>query len=242
MELYFCPDYTRRCLDWAESHHCVHVMRHKIGDLIEVFDGKGSSWEAKIEKIENHQVFVSLLREIKEDSPSKKPLLVLIQSVLKNKAMHWLLQKVTEIGVDRIIPVISKRSLSAVEEGQQLKEKKWNEILIAAAKQSHRRKLPELFKISLLADALKEGFPSSLKLVAFLGKEARSLKEVMQCYSSRNVSSVVILIGPEGDFTGEEKNMVLNQGFIPVSLGNQVLRSETAALFLASVMNYELKL
>ncbi|TFE70746.1 hypothetical protein A7Q10_06330 [Methylacidiphilum caldifontis] len=216
-------------------------MRHKVGDLIEIFDGKGSSWVAQIQKIENNRVFVSLLKEKRPDSLSKKPLFILIQAVLKNKAMQFLLQKVTEIGVDQIIPVISGRSLFTKEERKQFKEKKWKDILIAAAKQSQQRKLPELFEISSLSDVLERDFSSSLKLVAFLGKESKSLKEIVKSHTSEDISSVAVLVGPEGDLTDEEKKFALDRGFIPVSLGNQILRSETAALFLLSILNYELR-
>ncbi|KIE58840.1 hypothetical protein A946_05380 [Methylacidiphilum kamchatkense Kam1] len=241
MDLYFCQDYAQGYLDVAESHHCIHVKRHKIGDIIEVFDGTGGSWEAQIKKIENKKVFLTLLREHPPLFVAKGPRLILIQSILKNKAMQFLLQKVTEVGVDQIIPIVSERTQFSKEEKKQAKERKWKEILLAAVKQSHQKKFPELSEMATFTDILKREFPFSLKLMAYLGPEAKPLKEILNSHAQKKLSSVIILVGPEGDFTEKEKAAALSHGFVPINLGNQILRSETAALFLLSILNYELR-
>ena len=159
--------------------------------------------------------------------------------------MDLIVQKATELGVGKIVPLLSERTVVLLEkEESEKKREKWKQVVIEAAKQSGQNWLPEV-----VAPVSPKHFFSTfdeyeLPLVASLQRDARSLKKVLATFRDlhgRRPRTALILIGPEGDFTPAETSWAKSAGCIPVSLGPIVLRAETAAIFSLSVLSYELQ-
>ncbi len=241
MKRYFCPQPETQRLNQAESHHCLHVMRQKVGDFFSVFDGKGSEWKVQLDAIEKGEV---LFKKIEERKISPAPFSIcLAQGITKNKSMDFIIQKATELGVSEIIPLISARSISQLGNKElEGRRQKWEQLTIEAAKQCGQNWLPQMHPLQkpdkFFANAK---LMNAIKLMGSLQDEARSLKEVIRNFFSANSTAkkVIMMVGPEGDFTSEEIAAAQAAGFIPVSFGATILRAETAALYSLSVLLYE---
>lgn len=209
----------------STSHHLVKVLRVKVDDLIEVFDGKGNRFEAQITEI-GKQVTLKLLRKlvISTESPLKIRLLI---AVGKGDKMDWIVQKATELGVTEIQPITTSRcEVRLSEERWQKKIHHWQEIVINACEQSGRDYLPLVNNIANLSKSLQEG-DNYLKILLHPNQQA----ERLQIITSQNQSNqLILLIGPEGGFDDKEVKLALASGFRLASLGPRILRMETAAL------------
>jgi len=237
MERFYCPDLDAGHLDEDESRHCGKVLRHVAGDFVTAFDGKGKEWKVRL--TEEKGKLWHFRRATETVSAAPKSRLILAQAVPKTKAMDLILQKAVELGVSEIAPLQSDRAVSRTEAGEaEEKVAKWQTTVIEAAKQSGQNWLPQLHPLRKPRDFFAEVKNVPLKLIASLQPEARPLKETLR--EAGPVNGVVIMIGPEGDFTPAEIGEARAAGFLPVSLGDLVLRSETAALYSLGVLKYEL--
>ena len=243
MDRYHCPDLEAGHLDEAESHHCGRVMRHVAGDFVTAFDGKGEEWKVKL--TEEKGKFWHFKKLTASKSPAPACRIVLAQAVPKTRAMDLILQKATELGVSEIAPLQSDRVVSRSGDAEEAKEKvsKWQDAVTEAAKQSGQNWLPVIAPLRKPRDFFSEVQKAPLKLIASLQAEARPLKETLReaLAEGKTPHTVVIMIGPEGDFTPAEIGEARANGFLPVSLGNLVLRSETAALYSLGILKYELE-
>ncbi|HEY8965159.1 MAG TPA: RsmE family RNA methyltransferase [Candidatus Methylacidiphilales bacterium] len=243
MDRYYCPDLEAGHLDEAESHHCGRVMRHAAGDFVTIFDGKGEEWKVKLSEEKGKLWHFKKLTAAKSPAPACR--IVLAQAVPKNRAMDLILQKATELGVAEIAPLQSDRVVSRSGDAEAAAEKvsKWRETVIEAAKQSGQNWLPEIAPLRKPRDFFAEVAKAPLKLIGSLQPEARPIKQTLRdaLEGGKVPHTVVIMIGPEGDFTPAEIGEARANGFLPVSLGNLVLRSETAALYSLGVLKYELE-
>ncbi len=223
-----------------EARHCVGVMRQKEGETITVFDGKGREWKSVIESIQKKCVRFKKLAESKT-APAPVPV-ILAQALTKPKSMDLIVQKATELGAAEIIVLQSERSVSQFDDDRaDAKAEKWKQTVIEACKQCGQNWIPAVGAPLKIRDFIGESKRFGLKLIASLQDEAKPLREVLKENRSHPALSqgVVIMIGPEGDFTPAEINEARNNGFLPVSLGSTVLRSETAALFSLGAVIYE---
>jgi 16S rRNA (uracil1498-N3)-methyltransferase len=202
-----------------EAHHCARVMRAVAGDEIEVFDGQGRGAAATVLSVSKQEVELELGEGVVDPPPPVR--LVLAMAVLKGRAMEWLIQKAVEIGADAIVPVVTERCI-ARRDGSG-----WRRTILEACKQCGRRRLPELREAVSLREYLAAG-GGGLRLIASLAAGAKPLREWLG--RAGETGEIVFLVGPEGDFTGEETAAALEAGFHPVTLGPAVLRAETAAL------------
>jgi 16S rRNA (uracil1498-N3)-methyltransferase len=230
-------------LDEAEAHHCIDVLRLGVGSRVVVFNGRGSEITAAITAIEKGRV---LLKEL--ISTRTEPLrcaITLAQAIPKGKNMDLIVQKATELGVAKIVPLLSDRTVVQLEEDElQKKLEKWKQVIVEAAKQSGQDWLPEIAVPITAKQFFAEFDRYELPLVASLQNDARSFKEVLANFREqygRRPSSALILVGPEGDFTPAETSWAKSAGCVPVSLGPIVLRTETAAIYSLSVLAYELQ-
>lgn len=241
MKRYFHPKPESRVLDEAESHHCSHVMRQKEGDFLTVFNGKGLELKAKITKIDKKAVAYEPITQNQIPAPAHR--LCLAQALTKNKAMDLIIQKATELGVSHIVPLASDRSVSQLD-GEQAESRieKWRQIAIEAAKQSGQNWLPEFAPVQRVKPYVASLKPAPVKLIASLQPEAKPLKQTLResLEEKGPEAEIILMIGPEGDFTPAEIGEARATGFLPVSLGEIVLRSETAAIFTLSSIIYEL--
>lgn len=244
MERFYCPDLDALTLDEKETHHAKDVMRLQPNDYLTVFNGKGQEWKAQVVELGKRLKFKKLTAV---KTPAIPYRLCLAQAITKGKSMDLILQKATELGVTELAPLLSERIVAKVPEGEaEDKVAKWQEITIEAAKQSGQNWLPQILKPSKPRDFVATQRSVGCKLIASLQPEARPLKETLremglgQGASGQAPREVVLMIGPEGDFTPSEIGEARAQGFLPVSLGPLVLRSETAAIYTLSILKYEL--
>jgi 16S rRNA (uracil1498-N3)-methyltransferase len=224
-----------------EAHHCLDVMRCREGDRVIVFNGKGTEAEAEITGTAKGRVDLhSLLVNQTEPPPAR---LTLGQAIPKGKYMDLIVQKATELGATRIVPLLSKRTVVQIDPADlEKKRRKWQRVAIEACKQCGQNWLPAVEAPSSVEDFVQKA-PDSLRVAAAIVPEARSLKSILAEWDESNESrpdSATVMIGPEGDFTPAEISTVLAAGFSPLSLGPIILRAETAAIYALSVTGYEL--
>ncbi len=221
---FYAPDITETLtLPETESGHAVRVLRHVPGDEIEVVDGKGGLHICRIVADHPKHVAVEILRS--ELLPKVwKPELTLAVAPTKNMdRMEWLTEKVVELGIDRIVPLVCERS-----ERRNLRSDRLEKIAVSAMKQSLKAVLPRIDEPTPLTRFLNETASSpALKFVAWCDSES---ERTLLAKAYKPDSDAILLIGPEGDFSPAEVKAALEAGYIPVSLGDNRLRTETAAL------------
>jgi len=226
-------------LDKGEAHHLVGVLRARNGDKVTLFNGLGGVWEGIID-ISSKNAFLTVISELNIEKP--KCNLILAQSLSKGKGMDEILQKATEIGVAKIIPLKTDRTELKLDAERETKRmERWRTIVIEACKQSGNFFIPEIVEIQRIKNFLRECFfmENTLKLTASLEVGAKLLNN----YFLREFelpSSIIWLIGPEGDFTSREYKLAFECGFKPISLSRNVLRVETAAIYALSITDYEI--
>ncbi|MBN1645389.1 16S rRNA (uracil(1498)-N(3))-methyltransferase [Candidatus Woesearchaeota archaeon] len=210
----------------------IKVLRLKKGAKIEVFNDKGEIGLGTIEKVgeTGTDVYIDRVSKVR-----KSPILtVLACSAPKNRRFDMLIQKATELGVNKIIPISTKRSV--VKPGA-TKLERLKRISIEAAKQSGRNTTPEISSLIAVERLIKNSKEYDLKLI--LDPKGTKIKEVL---TSVKPKKIICLIGPEGGFTDEEIKSAKENGFIPTSLGQRILRVETAGITILSTINYEYEL
>ena len=223
MNIFYAPYVSgEKCiLDERESRHCIKVLRHRKSDSIIISDGKGGLFEAVIENPDPAACVVKITGTM-EDKQARTYYLHLAVSPLKNpERLEWLIEKCVEIGVDEITPVICSKT-----EKKTVRMDRAEGIIISAMKQSLKARKTIINKPEYFADFISS-FNADLKLIAHCyGSNPR--KSVREAYN--NEGSIIFLIGPEGDFTLNEIESALQEGYIPVHLGSSRLRTETAGI------------
>lgn len=235
-------------LEAGEAKHCAEVLRCKVGERITVFNGQGTEAITEISALESGGRRI-LLKLIALNKTSRPPaFLTLGQAVPKGKNMDLIVQKATELGVSRITPLLSERTVVKLDGAEAEKKRaKWQKVALEACKQCGQNWLPEIFPIQsveqfLAAQSNKKNL-AELLLIAALHPDAQSLKKILTADeqpSGEFPPSATVLIGPEGDFTPAELSSAMTSGFRPLSLGPIILRSETAAIYALSVLGHEL--
>lgn len=207
-------------LSQEESRHCIKVLRLRKGDIVQLLNGKGSVFEAAIQIPDSRSCILELLKETKFPNSRSYHLTIAIAPTKNMDRFEWFVEKSTEIGIDRIIPLICQHA-----ERKELKPERIEKILIAAMKQSGQTFLPELDKLTFFKELISRPFDGD-KLIAHCEPgDKKRLKE-----SVTTGSNTMVLIGPEGDFDPTEIKLAIENGFIPVSMGESRLRTETAGL------------
>ncbi|WP_086930412.1 16S rRNA (uracil(1498)-N(3))-methyltransferase [Agarilytica rhodophyticola] len=217
-------------LEAAASHHLIKVLRMAQGRPLVLFNGDGHQYDASIVRIEKKTAIIKTTSSLLQanDSPLTSELAIALS---KGDRMDWVLQKATELGVSRIVPLFSERSeVKLSGERLQKKQTSWQQIIISACEQCQRNVLPQLASAQTLESYIEQ-CSSELKLVL----HHRSDKTLSN-YTS--VKSVSLLIGPEGGLSDTEIAMAQEHGFSPLTLGKRVLRTETAPLAALSIMQY----
>jgi 16S rRNA (uracil1498-N3)-methyltransferase len=223
-------------LDGAEAHHLIHVLRAEIGEPIEVFNGSGEIWKGEILQIEPGAVRLSRLQLLGKEVPSVYRV-ILIQSMCKSDKLEWILQKATELGIAEIHLLDAERSVVKLPaQRYPNRMERWNRIIMNAAKQSRRSVLPRLFS-PVPCPALYQQVQADTKLLLSENETQNRLKKALRTMST---GSIAVAVGPEGGWTLAEEALFRQNGFQSVSLGPNILRTETAAISILSVLNYEL--
>ena len=221
MALFYVPNLTlNNVLPEEESQHAVKVLRLQVGDFITVVDGDGGFYNAKITNPHPKHCAFEITETIQEYGKRDYKLHIAIAPTKNIERLEWFIEKATEIGIDEITPVICRFS-----ERKIVKEERLEKIIVSAAKQSVKAYFPKLNPLCTF-DELMKNHQADQKFIAHCYDEDKKLlQNEIQKYSD-----VLILIGPEGDFSKEEVQKAVSLGFIPVSLGNSRLRTETAGV------------
>lgn len=218
-----------------QAHHLIHVLRIKADDDILVFTSEKREFLAKVDAVSNK---VLRLKISEERSNVVKPWkTILVQAIPKAQKMDWVVEKATELGVDEIRPILTERVVKRPSGSSCID--RWRKIALSSVKQCHRVTIPEIYPVQDLSECLEAIINTDAKLVAALPHFSPSTFE-KAVQTALVIQTVALLIGPEGDFTSSEMEEAKKQGWIPVSLGPFVLRSETAAIAGLAILEHEL--
>jgi 16S rRNA (uracil1498-N3)-methyltransferase len=226
----------------AEAHHCRNVLRLEPGDKVVLFDGRGRELTAEITSADAAQIRLRKLHEAQ--TPPLRCQITLGQAIPKGKNMDLIVQKAVEIGAAEVAPILSDRTVVRLdEESAAAKQSKWQAVAVEAAKQCGQNWLPRVQVPQTMAQFLQQPRRFDLQLIGSLQSDAVHLKKILAEYSAEHgdrPSSVLMLVGPEGDFTPAELSLARSHGCRPITLGPIVLRVETASIYCLSVLSYEL--
>jgi len=223
MQIFYAPGISDNLwvLDETESKHCIRVLRMKAGDPVKVIDGKGNLYNGIIHKADPKRCEIKTENVVKDFEKRPYRLHIAISPLKNPERFEWFVEKSVEIGIDEITPLICKNS-----EKQSVKPERINKVIISAMKQSLKAGLTILNEPAKFEDFVNEK-RAEKKLIAHCNTQIDRNKIDSVCTIG---DDVLILIGPEGDFTTQEIESALNNGFNPVHLGKSRLRTETAGL------------
>ncbi len=213
-------------LSEEESKHLCKVMRKTEGDQVLVLDGKGQRAVAEITVAHPKKAEVTIISTESEKQRSKTYLTIAIAPTKNLSRMEYFVEKATELGVDRIVPVLCHQS-----ERRVLKTERLKKVAIAAMKQSGQLFLPAIDELTPIKEFI------SISENGFIAHCPNHKTNPQLLNEVKNQANATILIGPEGDFTEEEVNFALDNGYKTVSLGNSILRTETAGVYACSIIN-----
>ena len=218
-------------LETSDIHHIKNVMRNKAGDLIEcIYQEK-----LYICQIEDPTVArVKILEEKLDNNESFFDVTIAI-ALVKEQKMDLILQKLTELGINRIIPVAMERSIVKLDTNKFKKKKeRWEKICKEAAEQSKRNKIPEIMDIHSIKQLKELSF--DYKLIC----STRNPKNLVNNYLQKqdDYATMIFVIGPEGGIAPSEEDLLESYGYIPITLGSRIMRVETAAIYIASIINF----
>ena len=212
-------------LDKSQSHYLSKVMRVNTGEKFSLFNQNGE-WEAKIDKIIKGIVEFSISKKIRSNTNEKE--IWLAFAPIKLNYLNLMIQKATELGVTKFIPILTERTIV-----RKINEKRVNKIIIEASEQSNRLKVPQLEEIVKLDDFLKFNQKTNI-IFGDLNTNNNKL-------NIKSTEPLCILIGPEGDFTTQEREKILKlKNIIPLTINENILRSETAAISMISIVTFNL--
>lgn len=228
MELFYSTEVENGLctLTEEESRHCAKVLRHSVGDSINVIDGSGSLYTCRI--IECGKQVVCSVEQVQENFGTHGYNLTMAVCPTKNiDRYEWFLEKATEMGVDTVVPVIGEHS-----ERRVIKPERLEKILVSAAKQSLKGAVPQLQDAVSVKQFIKDSASlPGVKLIAYCGEQEKvTLREAVEEVVAVGKPCITILIGPEGDFSPAEVDAAVEAGFKPLTLGESRLRTETAAV------------
>jgi 16S rRNA (uracil1498-N3)-methyltransferase len=230
----------RARLDPSQTRHLVRVLRMNTSDEVVIFDGK-SEFIARVAEIKPKEVTLDILREI-EPEPGLPFEFWLAQALIKGPRMDWAIEKATELGVTRFIPMQTARC--AVRAGREPREKlsRWRKIAQSAAAQSGRKDTPLIESPRTFENIINER--ADIKVLLWEGEKNTGLEPIIQKWNQiktgKSSHTIMLMIGPEGGFTAEEVNAALAQGWQTWGLGRLVLRSETAAIVGTAILMHVL--
>lgn len=211
-------------LDKSQSHYIYKVMRVGIGQTFSLFN-KNGEWEAKIENYKDQAVDFLVIKKIRSNENNKE--IWLAFAPIKLNYLNLMIQKATELGVTKLIPILTERTIV-----RKINLARINKIVIEAAEQSNRLDIPKIEKLTKLKNFLNENKNTN---IIFGDLNTNNVK-----FDFKDEKPVCVLIGPEGDFTEDERGMILNQKNItPIKINENILRSETAAISMLSLISFK---
>ncbi len=238
MHKFYCPQKNISVdaiiIDEPEKvHHIKNVLCLKAPEEVGIFDEHANVYGCLLAEVLKDRVILKIVSRGRERNNAKTKFSVAC-AIPKNSRMDDIVDKLTQLGVERIIPLITERVVVKLDSRKkELRNKRWEKIALSASSQSQRNSLVILEPIRDFTELIKSSKDYDLKLIPTLSAERKPIKTVLEEIKPRNV---LVLIGPEGDFSENEIAVAKKEGFIPVSLGQPVLRVETAAVAAASFL------
>lgn len=221
MDLFYAPGYPENAaLPQAEAKHAVKVLRKTVGDTIAVTNGRGMIFHCEITALKGKSCKINTLEAKNAAAPCRNYLHIAIAPVKNFKRFEWFLEKVTELGIHEITPITTMRS-----ERRMMKRERAEKILVSAMKQSQKGHLPKLNQVVDLREFIPMQSHTDQKFIAHNADQSVPLAHRYDA----SVSTLV-LVGPEGDFSAEELKLCVEKGFVPITLGQHRLRTETAGV------------
>ncbi len=222
-------------LSGEDVRHIATVLRMKTGDELLLCDGQGTEYFARITQVNKSEIGTEITGQSKREP--RFPRILLGQGLPKSDKMDWIAQKATELGVASIVPIVTERTIVKVRD-EEKRVSRWQKIAREAAMQSNRPDIPLVEKIQIYGRYLDTLTTDSETLLLFPWEEGtQPVKEVLR--KSQDSKKIVVLIGPEGGFSAKEAELAKGKGFHLVSLGQNILRTETAAIAALSMIGYE---
>ncbi|MDR2147461.1 MAG: 16S rRNA (uracil(1498)-N(3))-methyltransferase [Tannerella sp.] len=219
--LFYAPEISQNpVLPEEESSHCARVLRLKKGDAITVTDGKGYFYKAVLQGVNSKQCPLQIIRTEYSTPDFTENIHIAVAPTKNIDRMEWFVEKATEVGISQITFMRCQHS-----ERKEVNLSRIRKIAVSAMKQSQKAILPEINEIIDFKQFINQNFNGTKMIAHCENTDRQPIKTV---YSKH--TDTIILIGPEGDFTSEEIQIAINHGFIPITLGNSRLRTETAAL------------
>ncbi len=233
MQRYFAVNEKLELCD-SDLHHITNVMRMKKNNKFKIIYDY-NEYECVINEIINKNIKFEVINKTLLEK-DVNPKITLAVCLIKEQKIDYLLQKATELGVDFIIPMKSERSIIKIDKKNEDKKiNRWGKICKEASEQSHRNSIPKIKNIIDIKEIIN--FKEELNLIFTVNETSTSIKQVLK--DNSNCDKLLIVVGPEGGFSNNEEKLLIDNGFISTSLGNNILRSETAPLYILSIINYE---
>lgn len=229
MQLFYAPNIHKKTHTFTkeESIHCIKVLRKNIGDIINIVDGNGNFYITKLTVADPKACVVSIIDKKTQYGKRDYAIHMFVSPTKSRERFEWFLEKVTELGVDEVTPIICQNS-----ERKNIKVERMRKVLIAAMKQSLKAYLPKINEAISWKEFMQKK-QNGQCFIAHCGGGPRTLMQEL----IKPKQKVVILIGPEGDFSEKEVEDAIQIGFTPISLGVSRLRTETAAIASCHIVN-----
>ncbi len=228
-------DGDRITLAGEDVRHIGAVLRMKAGDLLSFADGTGNEYTVRVVEAGRAAIQTEIVSKSRREI--RYPRVMLGQGLPKSDKMDWIVQKATELGISKIVPLITERTIVKIRD-EEKRISRWQKISREATMQSNRLDIPSIEPMCRLADFLRTLTPGSQTLFLLPWEEGTTpIKDVLRAHADMRM--VVVLIGPEGGFSQAEAGAAQEKGFIPVSLGPNILRTETAAIAALGMVLFE---
>ena len=225
MQLFYAPDITPPLytLSDEESKHCVRVLRLGVGDSLHITDGRGNMHLCRIVEAHQHHCTVEVVSTQSEYEPLPYSLTMAVAPTKNIDRFEWFLEKATEVGISEVYPLLSEHS-----ERKEIKQEREQKVITSAVKQSLKAYHPILHPMTRFKDVVTMPFDGD-KFIAHCNSEVGDVRKYLGSLIKKGANTL-ILIGPEGDFSEEEIIFAIDNGFKPITLGKERLRTETAAV------------
>lgn len=241
MHRFFVPpewlEGDRAVISGSLVHQLSHVLRLRPTDHILILDNSGWEYEIELDSFTRSQVSGKVVRRSRV-SGEPRTKITLYQALLKGRNFEYVLQKGTELGIATFVPLVSDRCvIGSLQQVTKRKQGRWQRIILEAAEQSHRGKLPDLQDPTLFLQACQRASKEGLSLIPWEEEEETNIRVALEdCAHDSHPLSINLLIGPEGGFTASEIELACNYGIVPVTLGPRTFRAETAGLVAATAV------
>jgi len=221
-----------------QTHQIRDVLRMSEGEHITILDNEGLEYDVALTRVRREEVVGQIMAK-RPASGEPMVQITLFQSLLSRDKFELVLQKCTEVGVSAFVPVVTERSLVRDTAIKPEKFARWQKIITEAAEQSHRGRIPHLSQPVIFEQALSKLVDFDCRLIAW-EKQGENLTEALQLRDKNVPVAIALLIGPEGGFSQQETELAKKSGAIPITLGQRILRTETAAIVASALILYEL--